>query len=150
MMLKIQNPKMTIYTDGACKFNPGPGGWGAILIYKDHEKTISGSDPHTTNNRMELTAVINALKLLKQTCKINLYTDSQYVRQGINIWLPKWQMKNWKTASGDQVKNQDLWEALNLEVERHDIDWHWVKAHNGDPLNERVDRLARQAIKCVK
>lgn len=149
-MLQIKNSKITIYTDGACKKNPGPGGWAAILIYAEQEKIITGSEDYTTNNRMELLSVINALQLLKRESKVDLYTDSQYVSKGISVWLPKWQVKDWKTANGSKVKNQDLWESLNLLVQGHNIHWYWVKAHNGDLYNERVDKLAREAIKCVK
>lgn len=149
-MLKFHTKSVIIYTDGACKNNPGPGGWAAILICDSCEKIITGYEPHTTNNRMELLSVINALNSLKSSCRIILYTDSQYVKNGITIWLSNWRIKNWRTASGAAVKNQDLWERLDLIVKKHDISWHWVKAHNGHPLNERVDFLARQAIKCDK
>lgn len=139
-----------IYTDGACINNPGPGGWAAILLFKEREKIITGVENYTTNNRMELLAVINALQILKRTCTINLYTDSKYVQQGITIWLPKWKTKSWKTVSGTKVKNRDLWERLNVLSQNHNINWHWIKAHNGDLFNERVDKLARDVIKCVK
>ena len=149
-MLKHHAKQVTIYTDGACKNNPGPGGWAAILICDAKEKIVTGFEEHTTNNRMELLSVINALNSLKYRCNIVLYTDSQYVKNGISTWLPNWRTKNWRTASGTAVKNQDLWEMLDLVAKKHDISWHWVKAHNGHPLNERVDFLARQAIQCDK
>jgi ribonuclease HI len=149
-MIKLHHKPVTLYTDGSCKNNPGPGGWAAILICDSQEKIVTGSEPYTTNNRMELLSVINALNSLKSSCKISLYTDSQYVKQGISVWLPNWRTKNWRTASGSPVKNQDLWETLDLLVKKHEISWHWVKAHNGHLFNERVDVLAKQAIKCDK
>ncbi len=151
----MNKSKITIYTDGACKNNPGPGGWAAIIIYQSKEnkiteKIVTGSETYTTNNRMELLSVINALNVLKHPCEINLYTDSQYVKNGITKWLPNWRAKNWRTANGSAVKNQDLWEMLDLATKNHNISWHWVKAHNGNLINERVDELARQAIICDK
>lgn len=134
--------KITIYTDGACKGNPGPGGWGAVLLYKDHEKEISGFEDATTNNRMEMLAVIEALRSLKEHCEVSLYTDSTYVMKGMQEWLPGWKARGWKTASRKPVKNQDLWQELDRQVARHTVKWHWVKGHNGDPLNERADALA--------
>lgn len=150
MIKNQEKSEVIIYTDGACKNNPGPGGWAAILIYKDQEKIISGKESFTTNNRMELLAVINALNSLKFSCEISLYTDSQYVQNGITKWLPGWRKKNWRTSNGSAVKNQDLWELLDLATKKHNISWHWVKAHNGNAINERVDYLARQAILCDK
>lgn len=141
---------LTIYTDGACKNNPGPGGWAAILIYGDYEKIITGHEEYTTNNRMELLSVINALKSIKYPSQIELYTDSKYVQRGISDWVPKWRAKNWHTASGKIVKNMDLWKVLEVLVKEHTISWNWVKAHNGNFFNERVDCLARQAIRCDK
>jgi ribonuclease HI len=142
--------KVVIYTDGACAGNPGPGGWGAILIAhkggEPHEKELSGGDAVTTNNRMELQAAIEGLRALTRPCEEDLYTDSQYVMKGITEWLPGWIRKGWKSASGKAVKNQDLWQALAAETDRHQVRWHWVKGHNGDPLNERVDQLAVAAI----
>lgn len=135
-----------IYTDGACSGNPGPGGWGALLRYGSHEKELSGFDPETTNNRMEMMAVIEALRALKKPCEINLYTDSVYVKDGVTKWLEGWKAKGWKTSSKKPVKNQDLWEAIDSEIRRHKIVWHWVKGHDGHIENERVDLLARQAI----
>ena len=135
-----------IHTDGACKGNPGPGGWGAILRYGDVEKELYGGAAQTTNNRMEMSAALEALRALKQPCIVDLFTDSQYLRQGITQWLPNWVRRNWKTKSGEDVKNRDLWEALQAEVARHRITWHWVKGHSGDPLNERADRLANRGI----
>ncbi|MFC4313420.1 ribonuclease HI [Steroidobacter flavus] len=135
-----------IYTDGACRGNPGPGGWGAILRSGDHEKELKGSEPLTTNNRMELTAAIQALAALKRGCEVVLYTDSQYVRKGILEWMAQWKLRDWRTADKKPVKNVDLWQALEREIARHKIEWHWVKGHAGVPGNERADRLANEAI----
>jgi ribonuclease HI len=132
-----------IHTDGACLGNPGPGGWAALLRYRQKERELSGGEPDTTNNRMELMAAIRALEVLTEPCSVALYTDSQYVRQGILQWLPNWVRRGWRTAGGDAVKNRDLWERLHAAAQRHRIDWHWVKGHSGDPDNERVDQLAR-------
>ncbi|MHC6215754.1 ribonuclease HI [Stenotrophomonas acidaminiphila] len=134
-----------IHTDGACLGNPGPGGWAALLRYKAHERELSGGEAHTTNNRMELMAAIAGLEALNEPCTIMLQTDSQYVRQGITEWMPGWVRRHWKTAGGDPVKNRDLWERLHAATQRHQIEWRWVKGHNGDPDNERVDQLARDA-----
>ena len=134
-----------IHTDGACLGNPGPGGWAALLRYKAHERELSGGVAHTTNNRMELMAAIAGLEALNEPCTIMLQTDSQYVRQGITEWMPGWVRRHWKTAGGDPVKNRDLWERLHAATQRHQIEWRWVKGHNGDPDNERVDQLARDA-----
>ena len=134
-----------IHTDGACLGNPGPGGWGALLRCKGRERELSGGDPATTNNRMELMGAIMALETLSEPCTVVLHTDSQYVRQGITLWMPNWVRRGWKTAGGDPVKNRDLWERLELATRRHAIDWRWVKGHSGDPDNERVDVLARNA-----
>ncbi len=139
-----------IHTDGACLGNPGPGGWGALLRYKGRERELSGGEPDTTNNRMELMAAIQALETLTEGCGVDLYTDSQYVRQGITEWMPGWVRRNWKTAGGDPVKNRDLWERLQAATQRHQIRWHWVKGHNGHPDNERVDVLARDAATAIK
>ncbi|AZZ91788.1 MULTISPECIES: ribonuclease HI [unclassified Hahella] len=136
-----------IYTDGACKKNPGPGGWGAILIYGKNKKEIFGGELDTTNNRMELMAAIKALRALKQGCKVELYTDSQYVRKGITEWMQNWIKKGWRTSGGDPVKNVDLWQALDKERNKHDISWRWVKGHSGHPLNERADELANLGVK---
>ena len=133
--------KLVIYSDGACKGNPGVGGWGAILIYGEIEKEINGYDPNTTNNRMELSAVIEALKILKRPCEIVIYTDSQYVKRGMTEWLPGWLQKNWKN-----VKNPDLWQKLLELSQQHQIDWQWVRGHSGDKYNERADQLANLAI----
>lgn len=135
-----------IYTDGACRGNPGPGGWGAILRSGEHAKELKGSEALTTNNRMELTAAIQALAALKRGCDVVLYTDSQYVRKGILEWLPQWKLRDWRTADKKPVKNVDLWQALDLEIARHKIAWHWVKGHAGVPGNERADQLANEAI----
>ena len=133
--------KLIIYTDGACKGNPGIGGWGAILFYGEHKKELYGYAGDTTNNRMELTAVIEALKALNRSCSIEIYTDSQYVKRGMTEWIGGWQRKNWK-----DVKNPDLWQELLKVAKVHNINWHWVRGHNGDPNNERADELANLAI----
>jgi ribonuclease HI len=135
-----------IYTDGACKGNPGPGGWGALLKFGTREKELFGGEPLTTNNRMELTAVIRALAALKRRCRVKLYTDSQYVRNGITEWLPQWKRRNWQTADRKPVKNVDLWQALEREAARHEIEWHWVRGHAGHDGNERADGLANLGI----
>ena len=138
--------RVEIATDGACKGNPGPGGWGAILRSGDREKELWGFEAETTNNRMELTAAIEALAALKRPCAIKLSTDSVYVRDGITKWVHGWKARGWKTAAKKDVKNRDLWERLLSESARHDIEWHWVKGHAGDPDNERADALANRAI----
>jgi ribonuclease HI len=140
-------PKVTIYTDGACKGNPGPGGWGAILFYGDKKKEICGGEPATTNNRMELMAAIQALELLNRPCKIELHTDSQYVMKGIQEWIRGWKARGWKTADKSPVKNDDLWKRLDAARDRHDVDWRWVKGHAGHPLNERADALANEGLR---
>lgn len=138
--------KVAIYTDGACSGNPGPGGWGALLVYGKHEKTFSGGELETTNNRMELMAAIVALESLKTACEVDLYTDSQYVRQGMTEWVAGWSARGWKTADKKPVKNQDLWERLVEASARHKVRWHWVRGHDGHPENERADALARAAV----
>jgi len=135
-----------IYTDGACRGNPGPGGWGVLLVAGRHRKTLHGGDPNTTNNRMELTAAIEALNALKGSRKVVLHTDSRYVMHGITEWLDNWKKRGWKTAAKKPVKNQDLWMALDEAIERHDITWKWVKGHDGDPGNEEADMLANRGI----
>jgi ribonuclease HI len=137
-----------IHTDGACLGNPGPGGWAALLRWRGQERELAGGEADTTNNRMELMAAISALEALREPCDATLHTDSQYVRQGITLWMPNWVRRGWKTAGGDTVKNRDLWERLGAAVAAHKVDWRWVKGHSGDPDNERVDALARaQAVK---
>ncbi|MDH3219294.1 MAG: ribonuclease HI [Gammaproteobacteria bacterium] len=138
--------KVVIYTDGACRGNPGPGGWGAVLRYQDRNKTLRGYDPETTNNRMELTAVIEGLRALKRSCHVELYTDSKYVMQGINEWISNWKSNGWKTSARKPVKNVDLWRQLDQEVARHEVDWNWVRGHTGVEGNELADRLANEAI----
>lgn len=136
--------KLEIYTDGACLGNPGRGGWGAILIYKEHQKKISGGVKETTNNRMEMQAVIEALKQLKKPSNINLYTDSTYVKDGITKWINGWKKNGWRTANRKPVKNADLWQILEAETLKHQIEWIWVKGHSGNHFNEIVDVLARE------
>lgn len=137
---------VAIYTDGACRNNPGPGGWAAILRYGDHERVLSGAEVETTNNRMEMMAAIAALEALTRNCIVDLYTDSQYLRNGITQWLPAWKRRGWKTADRQPVKNRDLWQRLDEAQTRHSVSWHWVRGHSGHAENERVDRLARAAI----
>jgi len=141
--------RVTIYTDGACKGNPGPGGWGAVLMLGDVEKEMFGGESPTTNNRMELTAVIKALGALKRACSVDLYTDSQYVRQGITAWIHNWKKNGWKTADRKPVKNADLWQALDAAQASHDIAWHWVKGHADNPGNLRADALANRGVTSV-
>ncbi len=139
-----------IYTDGACSGNPGPGGWGAILMSKGREREIMGGEAHTTNNRMELTAAIRALEALNRPCTVELHTDSQYVRQGITEWLAGWKARGWRTADKKPVKNEDLWRELDAARARHEVTWRWVKGHAGDPLNERADALARAGLNATR
>lgn len=142
----MDKPQVIIYTDGGAKPNPnGPGGWAALLISGDHQKELSGGERSTTNNRMELTAAIMALEALKEPCRVTMYTDSQYVRNGITDWLPKWVRNDWRTADKKPVKNQELWERLYAATKRHEIDWKWVRGHAGHEYNERVDQLATAA-----
>lgn len=138
--------RVHIWTDGACSGNPGPGGWGAILVHGTIEKELAGGEPQTTNNRMELMAAIAALEALKRHCHVTLHTDSRYVMDGITKWIAGWKAKGWKTASRDPVKNEDLWRRLDAARDRHDVTWRWVRGHDGDPMNERADALARDAI----
>ena len=140
-------PEVTIFTDGACSGNPGPGGWGAILISGAHEREICGGEPATTNNRMELMAAIQALEALKRPCKVELHTDSQYVRKGITEWISGWKARGWRTADKKPVKNEDLWKRLDAARARHTVDWRWVKGHNGHELNERADGLANKGMR---
>ena len=142
--------EVEIHTDGSCLGNPGPGGWAAVLRYQGRERELSGGEPDTTNNRMELMAAIAALEALREPCDVILTTDSQYVRQGIMDWLSNWIRRGWKTAGGDPVKNRDLWERLQAASAPHTIDWRWVKGHSGHPENERVDVLARTAAEQIR
>jgi len=135
-----------IYSDGACKGNPGAGGWGALLVAGGHRKEIFGGEPDTTNNRMEMTAVIQALELLKRPSAVAVHTDSQYVQKGISEWLSGWKRRNWRTADGKPVKNQDLWQRLDALAQRHRIEWNWVRGHAGHPENERADALANKGV----
>ena len=137
---------VTMYTDGACRGNPGPGGWGAILRYGGHVRELQGGEPETTNNRMELAAAIAGLAALTKRCRVELHTDSRYVRDGMTLWLPEWRRRNWLTRAKKPVKNQDLWMRLADLVERHDVDWRWVKGHSGNPGNERADALANKGL----
>jgi ribonuclease HI len=138
-----------VFTDGACKGNPGKGGWGVLLRAGDHEKELSGSDPQTTNNRMEMTAVLRALEALREPCAVRLHTDSRYVIDGMTKWIFGWQKKGWKTADNKPVKNEDLWRALTAATRGHKIDWIWVKGHAGHAENERVDKLASDAARAA-
>ncbi len=140
--------KVDIYTDGACKGNPGPGGWGALMRWGDHEKELFGGEAATTNNRMELTAVIRALAALERSVCVAIHTDSQYVQKGITEWLPAWKTRGWKTADRKPVKNADLWRELDALVAQHRIEWHWVRGHAGHPENERADALANRGVPC--
>lgn len=142
--------QVCLYTDGACSGNPGPGGWGALLTMGAHEKELCGAEAHTTNNRMEMMAAIQGLRALKNPCQVDLYTDSQYLRDGITSWIVGWKKNGWKTAAKKPVKNEDLWRLLDDLVQIHNVRWHWVKGHNGHPKNERVDLLARSAILTLK
>ncbi|WP_099558743.1 ribonuclease HI [Hartmannibacter diazotrophicus] len=138
---------VVIYTDGACSGNPGPGGWGAILTYGEKTRELCGGEAQTTNNRMELTAAIEALDALKRSCKVELHTDSQYVKGGISGWIHNWKRNGWRTADKKPVKNADLWQRLEEARDRHDVSWHWVKGHAGHDMNERADELARKGMK---
>ncbi len=138
--------EVTIYTDGACSGNPGPGGWGALLQFGEHERELKGGERNTTNNRMELTAAIAALETLKRTCKIHLHTDSTYLRDGMTSWIHNWKRNGWRTTAKKPVKNVDLWQRLDEAIQSHDIEWHWIKGHAGDPGNEAADALARQGL----
>ncbi len=142
----IQRPQVTIYTDGACKGNPGPGGWGAWLASGGHDKELFGGEPNTTNNRMELTAVIEALASLKRTCDVTIHTDSEYVRKGITEWIHGWKKRGWTTADRKPVKNAELWQRLDALRKLHQVEWRWVKGHAGDPGNERADALANKGV----
>lgn len=137
---------VTIYTDGACKGNPGPGGWGALLVLGNREKELFGGEPATTNNRMEMTAVIRALETLKRECEVDLYTDSQYVKNGIQSWIHGWKKNGWKTSDRKPVKNADLWHEIDALAARHKVRWHWVKGHAEHPGNERADALANRGV----
>jgi ribonuclease HI len=141
-----QAPQVVIHTDGACSGNPGPGGWGAVLHFKDQEKELWGGELQTTNNRMELMAAIQALEALKKPCKVELHTDSQYVQKGIHEWIHGWKRRGWLTADKKPVKNDDLWKRLDQARLRHEVDWRWVKGHAGHEFNERADALARQGL----
>ena len=142
----MTRPQVTIYTDGGAKPNPGgPGGWAALLISGEHQRELSGAEPATTNNRMELTAAIMALEALKEPCTVTLYTDSQYLKNGITLWLPGWLRRGWKTSARKPVKNQGLWQRLHAASQHHEVDWRWVRGHAGNPANRHVDRLASAA-----
>lgn len=142
----MNDERVSIFTDGGCRGNPGPGGWGAYLLFGKHEKELYGYEENTTNNRMELMAAIRALEALNRSCDVDLTTDSQYVRQGITEWLDGWKNRGWKTAAKKDVKNKDLWQRLDKAVANHRVDWHWVKGHSGHPENERADELANRAM----
>lgn len=142
--------QVTIYSDGACERNPGPGGWAAVLIYEGHRREISGAEPATTNNRMEMRAALEALRALKERCEVSFWTDSEYLRQGISGWIQNWKRRGWRTKTKEPVKNEDLWRALDEAAARHKVEWHWVKGHSGHEHNERCDRLAVEAIARLK
>jgi ribonuclease HI len=142
----MSGERVTIYTDGACSGNPGPGGWGAVLMFGEHRKEFKGGEPHTTNNRMELMAAITALEALKRPCDVALYTDSEYLRGGITSWIKGWKKNGWRTADKKPVKNIDLWQRLDAALGHHQLQWHWVKGHAGHALNERADELAREGL----
>jgi ribonuclease HI len=146
----VSETQVTIYTDGACSGNPGPGGWGAILISGGHEKELKGGEPLTTNNRMELMAAISALEALKRPSTADVHTDSQYLRNGIMSWIHAWKRNGWRTSDKKPVKNADLWKRLDTALGSHRVQWHWVKGHAGHDLNERADRLAREAIVAIR
>ena len=146
----MSDQRVTIHTDGACSGNPGPGGWGAILTFGDHEKELMGGEAHTTNNRMELMAAISALEALKRPCLVDIHTDSQYLRNGVMTWINQWKRNGWRTAEKKPVKNVDLWQRLDALTAQHRVRWHWVKGHAGHDLNERADELAREAIAEVR
>jgi len=146
----MAEPHVVIYTDGACSGNPGPGGWGAILISGEREKELKGGEPATTNNRMELMAAISALEALNQPCLVDIHTDSQYLRNGIMSWINQWKRNGWRTADRKPVKNEDLWKRLDSALGRHRVRWHWVRGHAGHAINERADKLAREAIAAVR
>jgi ribonuclease HI len=148
-MTDTEKDQVVIYTDGACKGNPGPGGWGALLSCNGQEKELFGGEPNTTNNRMELTAVISGLEALKRPCRVVVYTDSQYVKKGISEWIHNWKKRGWKTASKEPVKNADLWQMLDASQERHQVEWRWVKGHAGHPENERADQLANRGVDSI-
>jgi ribonuclease HI len=139
-------PQVVIFTDGACSGNPGPGGWGAILTLGAHQKEICGGEPNTTNNRMEMMAAIQALETLNKPCRVELHTDSQYLRNGVTQWIHAWKARGWKTADKKPVKNEDLWKRLDAARLRHEVDWRWVKGHSGHEMNERADALARKGL----
>jgi len=143
--MMAERPNVTIYTDGACRGNPGPGGWGAILHFGKHERELSGGEEDTTNNRMELRAALEGLRALTETCQVTLFTDSEYLKRGITEWLPSWKRRHWRRKGG-KLANVDLWMKLDEEIERHQINWRWVRGHAGHVMNERVDKLARKAI----
>ena len=144
------NDSVVVYTDGACKGNPGPGGWGALMRWKEHERELFGGELKTTNNRMELTAVIQALSALKSRCQVAVYTDSSYVKNGITTWIHGWKQRGWRTADKKPVKNVELWQRLEALAAQHDVQWHWVRGHDGDPGNERADALANRGVESIR
>lgn len=148
--MRAARKQVEVHTDGACLGNPGPGGWAALLRWREIERELAGGETDTTNNRMELMAAIGALEALREPCDVILTTDSQYVRQGITLWMANWLRRGWKTSAGDVVKNRDLWERLHAAAGRHSVDWRWVKGHSGHPDNERVDELARDEAIRIK
>ena len=147
---KVLNNEVSLFTDGACSGNSGPGGWGALLRYQKHEQELSGGEPTSTNNRMEMLAVINGLETLKQAMRVRICTDSQYVMKGVTEWLAAWKQRGWKTTYRQPVKNMDLWQSMEVALAPHQVEWQWVRGHSGHPENERVDELARAAIQRIK
>src|SRR4051812_2869429 len=146
----MTEPHVVVHTDGACSGNPGPGGWGAILAFGDHQKELKGGEPHTTNNRMELMAAISALEALTKPCLVDIHTDSQYLRNGIMTWINGWKRNGWRTSDRSPVKKVDLWERLDATLKNHQVRWHWVRGHAGHAMNERADELARAGIAAVR
>jgi len=145
--MTVAKPQVTVYTDGACSGNPGPGGWGAILISGPHRKEICGGEPGTTNNRMELAAAIAALDALKRPSRVDLHSDSEYLRNGISVWIEGWKRNGWRTSAKQSVKNVELWQRLDAARQRHEVHWHWVRGHAGHTENERADELAREGMR---
>ena len=146
----MNKPHVIVYTDGGCSPNPGPGGWGAILSFGQHRKDLKGGEAHSTNNRMELMAAISALEALNRPCRVDIYTDSQYLRDGVTLWMERWKQNGWRTSDKKPVKNIDLWQRLDTALAEHVLNWHWVRGHDGDPGNERADALANRGVDSIR